>query len=390
MDNLIAIANQFNSNGPVLNVHAYGTGNVNDTYLVTLDAGATQNLFILQRINTHVFRKPELIMVNMCALSDHVQVRLERENKEHASFRRWELPRVYTTRSGHNHFIDDDQGFWRAMSFVERSTAFARIQNTSHAAEAGYALGRFHSLISDMHVCQLHDTLVGFHVTPGYLCHYDQVLASNHHCQVNPDVRECIDFVEQHRAIAPVLENAKDKGILPIRPMHGDPKVDNIMIDDESHQAVSIIDLDTVKPGLVHYDIGDCLRSCCNLLGEETEDLNGVRFDLDLCRAILAGYLSVAGSFFNEHDYAYLYDSIRLITFELGLRFLTDHLEGNVYFKVRESEHNLRRAKVQFRLLRSIEAQANQLCMIIADQHLTVWTSLPNNPGTAGEKQRLS
>jgi len=129
------------------------------------------------------------------------------------------------------------------------------------------------------------------------------------------------------------------------------------MIDTATGQAISIVDLDTVKPGLVHYDIGDCLRSCCNPLGEETERWEEVRFEPALCRAILRGYLSLARDFLTANDYEYLYEAIRLIAFELALRFFTDYLEGNVYFKVRHREHNLARALVQFKLTESIESQ---------------------------------
>ena len=137
------------------------------------------------------------------------------------------------------------------------------------------------------------------------------------------------------------------------------------MIDNATRQAVSIVDLDTVKPGLVHYDIGDCLRSSCNPLGEETERWEMVRFDPDLCQAVLQGYLSLAKDFLTENDYDYLYDAIRLIAFELGLRFFTDYLEGNVYFKANHPEHNLARALVQFKLTESIEDQAETIGAII-------------------------
>ena len=140
--------------------------------------------------------------------------------------------------------------------------------------------------------------------------------------------------------------------------MHGDPKVNNVMLDTATGQAVGMVDLDTVKPGLVHYDIGDCLRSGCNPRGEETGDWEVVRFEPELCRAMLTGYLSLARDFLTETDYAYLYDAIRLLAFELGLRFFTDYLAGNVYFKARHPEHNLVRALVQFKLTESIESQA--------------------------------
>jgi hypothetical protein len=139
------------------------------------------------------------------------------------------------------------------------------------------------------------------------------------------------------------------------------------MMDNATGKAISIVDLDTVKPGLVHYDIGDCLRSGCNPLGEETEQWEMVRFDPELCQAILQGYLSLARDFLTESDYEYLYDSIRLIAFELGLRFFTDYLEGNVYFKANHQEHNLARALVQFKLTENIESQKEAIQFIIRD-----------------------
>jgi hypothetical protein len=139
------------------------------------------------------------------------------------------------------------------------------------------------------------------------------------------------------------------------------------MIETATGQAISIVDLDTVKPGLIHYDIGDCLRSGCNTLGEETKQWEKVHFDPDLCKAILQGYLSTAREFLTGNDFFYIYDSIRLIAFELGLRFFTDYLEGNVYFKVRHTEHNLARALVQFTLTESIESQEKAIRNIIQE-----------------------
>ena len=147
--------------------------------------------------------------------------------------------------------------------------------------------------------------------------------------------------------------------------MHGDPKVNNIMFDRQTGLAVSVIDLDTTKPGLIHYDIGDCLRSGCNALGEETQDWPGVTFNLDFCRAILEGYLPPCRHFLSDADYHYLFDAIRLIAFELGLRFFTDFLNGDRYFKVKYPEHNLIRALVQFQLTTSIEQQEKEISQII-------------------------
>jgi Ser/Thr protein kinase RdoA (MazF antagonist) len=158
-----------------------------------------------------------------------------------------------------------------------------------------------------------------------------------------------------------VLENAKERGELRLRPIHGDPKISNIMIDDATGKGTCIIDLDTVKPGLIHYDFGDCLRSSCNPAGEETLNLKSVLFDMDLCEAIVKGYMACARSFLTDADREYLYDGIRLITFELGLRFFADYIAGNVYFNTRYDEQNLNRARVQFKLAESIEARESQI-----------------------------
>jgi Ser/Thr protein kinase RdoA (MazF antagonist) len=362
LDHLTLVAEQFAPEGGVTDVREYGSGNVNDTFLVSLNSGEERN-FILQRINTHVFSRPELVMLNIRTFTEHVCERLRRERV--GPGRRWQVPRVLPARDGNDYFIDPQGSFWRSISFVNHSKSYETVQGIAHAREAGYALGRFHSLISDLGTAKLHDTLEGFHVTPRYLQHYDEVLARNGVEAGSPQVRYCLQFVEGRRNWAAVLEDAKEQHKLSLRPIHGDPKINNIMIDEATGQAVSIVDLDTIKPGLVHYDIGDCLRSCCNPLGEETDNLGDVHFDTDLCEAILQGYLSVASDFLDVNDYFYLYDAIRLIAFELGLRFFTDYLEGNVYFKARHEAHNLSRALVQFKLTESIESQEADIRRII-------------------------
>lgn len=360
-ENLVAIANQFARLGKVTGVKAFGSGNINDTFLVTLDSLEEKN-FILQRINTQVFRQPQLIMQNMCTFTEHVRKRLQHTPLN----RRWEVPRVLLTKDAQDHWRDADGSFWRAISFIEGSQSFDTMRDRSHAKEIGYALGMFHNLISDLPPEKLADTLQGFHITPLYLQHYEEVLAKTIACQ-SSEVSYCLQFVSDRQTFAHILEDAKVEGKLPLRLMHGDPKINNVMFDTATLQAVSVIDLDTVKPGLVHYDIGDCLRSGCNPAGEEIENWDSVYFDTDLCQGILQGYLSVAKAFLTENDYAYIYDAIRLIAFELGLRFFADYLAGNVYFKVKHPEHNLARAIVQFKLTESIESQETQIRNIIKD-----------------------
>jgi Ser/Thr protein kinase RdoA (MazF antagonist) len=199
---------------------------------------------------------------------------------------------------------------------------------------------------------------------PRYLQNFDRAFSKNGF-KSNAEVKHCINFVEQRREFAHVLENAREQGKLQLRPVHGDPKVNNVMINASTGRAISLVDLDTVKPGLIHYDIGDCMRSGCNPLGEETEQWEAVQFDPEIGAAILEGYLTQARNFLTAADYDYLFDSIRLLAFELGVRFFTDYLDGNVYFKVRHPEHNLQRALVQFKLTESIEAYELDIRRII-------------------------
>ncbi|MEA5503069.1 aminoglycoside phosphotransferase family protein [Halotia wernerae UHCC 0503] len=360
-ENLVAIAKQFTLQGQVTEVRAFGSGNINDTFIVTLAASKAKH-FILQRINTQVFRQPQLVMQNMRILTEHVHQRLQCTPLN----RRWEVPRVLLTEDAQDYCNDADGSFWRAISFIANSQSFDTLDDHSFAQEIGYALGMFHNLISDLPSEKLADTLAGFHITPLYLQNYIEILAKTT-VHRSPEVSYCLQFVSDRQTFAHILEDAKATGKLPLRLMHGDPKINNVMFDTITQQAVSVIDLDTVKPGLVHYDIGDCLRSGCNPAGEETEQWGSVYFDTDLCQGILQGYLSIAKAFLTENDYAYMYDAIRLIAFELGLRFFADYLGGDVYFKVKHPEHNLIRAIIQFKLTESIESQETKIRTIIQD-----------------------
>jgi Ser/Thr protein kinase RdoA (MazF antagonist) len=357
-----SIAEQFVSFKRVLDVHEFGNGNINDTYLVTTDVDERtrpqEKHFILQRINTQVFKHPYLIMQNMRTFTEHMRTRARLEGH------RWVMPRVISACDGHDFFIDPDGNFWRAISYVYGTQSFETIKDSRLAYEVGYALGTFQYLISDLPIGKLADTLEGFHIMPRYLQGFDQAFSHNGH-KSSAEVTYCLKFVEKRRELAYLLENARERGELQLRPVHGDPKVNNVMIEESTGRALSLVDLDTVKPGLIHYDIGDCMRSGCNPLGEETENWEAVHFDPEIGAAILEGYLTQARHFLTAADYDYLFDSIRLLAFELGLRFFTDYLAGNVYFKVKHSQHNLQRALVQFKLAESIEAHEGDIRHII-------------------------
>jgi Ser/Thr protein kinase RdoA (MazF antagonist) len=353
------IADRFINEGKITQIQVFGSGNINDTFLVSL-SDSREDFFVLQRINTKVFQQPELVMQNMRLVCDTIQKQIQNRQDD----RRWEMPRVLLTKDDRDHLSAADGSFWRAISFIDNAIAFDTMQNETQAKEVGYGLAAFHHLICDIPPDKLADTLPGFHITPLYLQQFDLVFA-NSNPPNTPEVNHCLQFIRDRASFATILEDAKAEGKLPLRLMHGDPKINNILFDTNTNKAVSVIDLDTVKPGLIHYDIGDCLRSGCNLVGEETEDWRKIYFDTSLCQNILQGYFSVAKAFLTPNDCAYIFDSIRLLAFELGLRFFTDYLAGNIYFKVKHPEHNLERALVQFQLTTSIESQEDAIRQII-------------------------
>lgn len=351
---LTHIARQFANCKTMGEIRPLGSGNINDTYLVDADPP-----FVLQRINTEVFPEPYQVMENLCRFVSHAQQRL----RETPLNRRWEVPNVLRTGRNQHHWTDQQGNIWRGMSFIADTTTFDTVQDRHHAAEIGYSLGCFHRLLSDLSPNCLADTLPGFHIAPNYLRQYDAVVAQDR--VLAPEEQHCCQLIETHRHRLSVLEDAKASGQLPLRSIHGDPKINNILIDTATGQAVSLIDLDTVKPGLVHYDIGDCLRSSCNPLGEETQRWQAVTFDVDLCAAVLRGYLSIAKAFLQPIEYDYIFDAIWLIAFELGLRFFSDHLAGDIYFKTQRPGHNLQRALVQFQLAESIHGQKPAIQAVI-------------------------
>lgn len=347
-ENLAEVARQFCPGRRISHLTPLGNGLINDTFLV-----ASEDFrFVLQRLNAQVFPEPERVMENLQRVIRHVQTRRQ-------SVVRLTLPSLLRTASDNYFHIDPKRHYWRAWELIEHSESRESIGRIAEAEQTGFALGHFHRLVSDLPPLTLHDTLPGFHVTPLYLHDYRRI---GLHTKVRSELAEfayCRRFIEDYQGKVGILEQAKQDGILQERIIHGDPKLNNFLFAEDSDRILSLIDLDTVKPGLVHYDIGDCLRSCCH----RKEDN---RFDLDICAALLGHYLLEAGRFFREADYDYLYAAIELIPFELGLRFFTDFLNGDRYFKVAGPQQNLRRAADQFRLCEDIRRQRPAIEAIIA------------------------
>ncbi len=341
----------FPISGTFLRAEKFGSGLINDTYLCSYRDGKPIRKYILQRINASVFRKPEQVMENVELVTSHIVKRLHAEGVQDPYT---VTPALIHVRSGGSHYRDPSGCFWRVFHFIESGFVSDSIIDISHAHEVGRALGRFQALVADLPPGKLNDTLPGFHHTPRYLKEYDDALraeAGGRAAGARPE----LEFVEQRRGLAPLLTDLLDKGELPVRVVHNDPKVNNVMIHESTRQALCMLDLDTVKPGTVLFDFGDCVRSAANRAGEDAPDPASARIDLSLYRAVAKGYLREAEAFLTRKERELLPLSVKVITFELGLRFLADYLRGDTYFKIKYQAHNLHRARVQFKLLESIE-----------------------------------
>ena len=361
---LALLVNKFNIKGRLVTIVPFGNGNINDTFLAVFRNTFTETQVVLQRVNRAVFPQPEAIMRNMHNITLHCHEKLEADAAAGRDDRVWQMTRIIKTKTGADFATDEKGDVWRVITRILSAHAFDTAQSPEHALECGAALGHFHYLVSDMDPSTIIDPLPGFHITSGYLAQYDATLASQEAKDLlgaSMEAKRLAKFIEERRVFALTLERAEKSGELKRRMFHGDPKVNNIMIDDFTGKGTAMIDLDTASPGLMHIDVGDAVRSICNPAGEEELNLGKVSFDENLFGAFMKGYLKEAGAFMTDSDRAYLYDAIRLLPFELGLRFFQDYLAGDKYFKIRQPGQNLNRARVQFRLCEAIEARERSL-----------------------------
>jgi Ser/Thr protein kinase RdoA (MazF antagonist) len=346
---IAAIASQFADISESTIVSPMGNGLINQTFRIDCDKLS----FVIQCINTQVFPNPEYLMLNLRQLQFHME-QLQTTPVD------LQIPKLISTLDQQLYFKDYAGNYWRALQLIQPAESRERLNNISEAEQVGFALAKFHSICSGLPTHLLHDTLPGFHITPSYFQIYQTLINQSLDIKVNTEFHFCQRFIKNFEAEINILENAKSHGRLVERVIHGDPKLNNFLFAPNTNKIIGLIDLDTVKPGLIHYDIGDCIRSCCHIM-----DSND--FDMGYCQAILTSYLKEAGHFLHNHDFDYLYPAIKLIPFELGLRFFSDFLNGNRYFKIDDAEHNLRRAVAQFELCQSINRQQRIIEKMIAE-----------------------
>ena len=327
-------------------VTSLGQGNINDTWRVDLPDGQKQ---VLQRLHPAVFPDPAAVMANIGKVTEHLRRMAPAPPLVFFS--------LITNPEGKEFFLDTRGHCWRLLTYIDNTRTLDSLQHAGQAQEIGALLGNFHLLTAGINPDALADPLPDFHITPRYLEHYDAIRGNSRN--TNRQEAFCVDNIENMRPTATLLEQTRKE--LTNRVIHGDPKITNILFAMDTDQAVSLIDFDTVKPGLLLHDLGDCLRSCCNRCGEVCQDPSAAVFDADFFQALLTGYMQPAGHLLGPTDRKLLVEAIKLISFELALRFFTDHLNGDQYFKVTQKGQNLDRALIQFHLNRSISKQQTDL-----------------------------
>ena len=350
-----AAARQFQLNGEVCDAAPYGSGHINDSYRVVCEGAGATSRYIVQRINHQIFKDPVSMMSNIERVTRHLGSQVA-----DAPDRDRRVLTLLPTREGQAWYKDDRGNYWRAYKFIEKAQSYDAVESTQQAFEAAKAFGQFQKMLASLPAPRLHDTIPDFHHTPKRFAALEQAVKADVAGRAASAQRE-IDFAYDRQAITGTLLAAG----LPERVTHNDTKFNNVLLDDATGEGICVIDLDTVMPGLALYDFGDMVRTTTSPAKEDEQDLSKVTMLFPMFEALVRGYLTTAGSFLTQDEKDFLAFSGKLITFEIGLRFLTDHLSGDTYFKVHREGHNLDRCHTQFKLVESIESQEDAMRQLV-------------------------
>jgi Ser/Thr protein kinase RdoA (MazF antagonist) len=363
LPNLREISALFDMRADFMHGIPYGSGHINDTFCASYDqAGLLRIRYILQRINTNVFRTPVQLMENIARVTRHsLEQLLETGNPEARRRTLTCIPAV----DGKPYAIDANGNYWRVYPFIERATGYDEIETNEQAFQAAKAFGNFQKLAAGLGGDRLHETIPNFHNTPQRL---EALRAAIEADPLNraAGLKEEIDFVLSRAADCPRITDLIAAGVIPERVTHNDTKLNNVLLDDVTAEGVCVIDLDTTMPGSALYDFGDMVRTATPSTREDSTDLDRQDLRIDRFEALVSGYMESARSFLNAAEVDNLAFSGKLLTLECGLRFLTDYLQGDVYFKIKHPDHNLDRCRNQFAFVAAIEKRLPEMERVVA------------------------
>ena len=351
------IIKNFNIDGEYIGYYLSNDGHINNTFVLEFDDGLGKiKSYLLQLINTNVFKNPDELMENIVGVTEH----LRKIVVDNGGDPERECLNVYFTSDGKPYYRDADGNCWRCYNFITGAHSCQSIDDPETFANAARAFGKFQCLLADYPSETLHETIPNFHNTLSRFADFEKAVSDNISGRAD-SVRDEIDFVLARRDDAGVLVKLLEKGKLPLRVTHNDTKLNNVMFDNETDEGICVIDLDTVMPGLSLYDFGDSIRFGANTAAEDEKDLSKVSLSLPLYREYTAGYLSTAGQSLTPTEVEYLPFSAKLMTFECGMRFLTDYLNGDTYFRIAYDDHKLDRCRTQFRLVEDMERKMEDM-----------------------------
>jgi Ser/Thr protein kinase RdoA (MazF antagonist) len=355
-----AIIRQFSFPGDIVDIHLCKFGHINDTFVVQSRLNGRPNRFILQRINHHVFRQPETLMSNIVKVTAFLRQKIEQEGGNPDR----ETLTLVPTKAGRLYHRSSDGDYWRSYRFIDGARSYMQVTNPEQLYQAARAFGRFMRLLDDFPAEALHETIPDFHHTPKRFRALMRAVEEDAHNRAH-EVRDLIAMAAARTEKMGLVLDALEQGGLPRRVTHNDTKFNNVLIDDITGEGICVVDLDTVMPGSALFDFGDFVNTSASNGAEDERDLEKVSLNLDYFDAIVRGYLQETQGVLTPQEREWLPFSAWLITFELAMRFLTDYLNGDVYFRIHRPGHNLDRARSKFALAADMEANEDAMRRII-------------------------
>ena len=359
LDEILALAQQFAPGSELGTPKPFGGGHINDTFLLKREDGYR---FVLQRINKNVFPNPPQVMENIQRVTHHLRKRIRAVGGDPER----ETLRILKNADGEMFCIDRNGDYWRAYTFVGNSMSYDQVESADIFRESGRAFGRFMSMLDDFDAASLHETIARFHDTPKRFRDFHAAVDGNASGRAD-NVRDLIEVALSYESFGSTLMDQLAAGDLPLRVTHNDTKLNNVLIDTDTGCAVCVVDLDTVMPGLCAYDFGDAIRFGASTAAEDEQDLSKVHFDMDLYRAYAEGYLSEVAQALSANEVDSLAVGAKMMTLENGIRFLGDYINGDVYFKTAYPEHNLVRARTQFKLLAEMDEHWDEMLACVRE-----------------------
>ena len=353
---IFRIAERFEAEGTPERVEPHGSGHINDTYLLMCRLNEKYKKYIIQRINHEIFKKPWELMENVVKVTEFLREKI----RENGGDPERETLHVIPAKDGKSYCEWEDHTCWRMYGFIEGATSYDAVKEPRDFYESAVAFGHFQKLLSDYPAETLHETIPNFHNTVDRFANFKKALDEDvmHRAA---GVKEEIRFVLEREKDCHVLCDMLSSGEIPLRVTHNDTKLNNIMIDDETGKGICVIDLDTVMPGSALYDYGDSIRFGANTGAEDEKDLSKISCDIELFSLYTRGFIEGCEGSLTETEIRMMPMGAKLMTLECGMRFLTDYLEGDHYYKIHRPEHNLDRCRTQFKMVKDMEEKWEML-----------------------------